>query len=215
MPLKFFTYLTQDGGGLFECNMKCGQCEYIYPREHRKRGQRCKLRVCYGWPYCYHHLPKKCGVKVVKQSPVLESIGIRGRGLIATKEFKPGDRIVSYHHAERIDRVELDRRYGTGEKWTAPYVVEIKSGDYLDGACVRAAAPLINDPRGTGKRPNCEFKRGKRDGSRTFNTVRVVAKRRIKPGDELLVSYGRDYWRGFFRDGKIPRVGQSEVYRRR
>ena len=47
-----------------------------------------------------------------------------------------------------------------------------------------SAARFANDARGTDKRNNARY--------RGFN---IAATRTVRPGDEILVPYGREYWR--------------------
>ncbi len=50
--------------------------------------------------------------------------------------------------------------------------------------CIDSAARYANDSRGTEKRNNARFR-----------ALRLEATRRIRPGDEIFVAYGKDYWR--------------------
>jgi hypothetical protein len=83
-----------------------------------------------------------------------------------------------------------------------PYFLQITRNLAVDAARTNTAlGRWANDPRGginaAGKRlrPNAQLvaDTGRKQGA-------LRASRTIKPGDEILVSYGRDYW----RDGKPP-----------
>jgi hypothetical protein len=55
--------------------------------------------------------------------------------------------------------------------------------DAADPACSNWTR-YMNDPHGTRRRPNVAFT--------PWGRIRVL--RRIRPGDEFLIRYGRDYW---------------------
>lgn len=67
-----------------------------------------------------------------------------------------------------------------------PYVV--------DAACVRGAASLANSPHNTALRANARFAMVQEEGKAMRPWL--VSTRRIKHGDEILVSYGPSYFRG-------------------
>ena len=83
------------------------------------------------------------------------------------------------------------------------YVLEVHSNCFLD-----AAAPdnmegrFINDGPHSGRQPNCAFSSAyvtnPVDGS-SRRWVKVFATRRIRPGEELLTSYGPEYWNSHAR----------------
>lgn len=66
--------------------------------------------------------------------------------------------------------------------------MEVKRGALVDGSPCRMThwEVNVNDARGTGTRPNVRFT--KYGG--------IVTTRGIRRGEELLVRYGRTYWRG-------------------
>jgi len=158
----------------FECEMQTRQCA---------SPTGCKLRVRVGLPYCAAHLASLARLRITR-SP------IAGRGLFAWSPhcavvFEKGD-TVGVYDAEPVTNVELTRRYGN---MTAPYGIESSArGWSFDAAGVRVAVSLANDPRGSGCRSNTRF---------TYtHPPRLVATRCIRHGQEILVSYGREYWRG-------------------
>jgi len=77
-----------------------------------------------------------------------------------------------------------------------PYTLQISREKAIDAARMNAApGRWANDPRGSGKRANGTFALDRRTG-----TARVRASRRIMKGEEVLVSYGRGYWKGAMVD---------------
>lgn len=119
-------------------------------------------------------------------------------GLFARRCLEQGEHVLDY-----LGRVS------EAENRSSDYVVDF--GEHselaLDGLTMGSEARFINDYRNTGRHPNVEFRlwRGQRGELR--QGVFVCAKR-VREGDELLISYGRSYWKA--------RVGDLEafIYRR-
>jgi SET domain-containing protein len=119
---------------------------------------------------------------IVKKSKILGS----GLGLFTTQKIMKGACIVEYK--------------GRVEKWS-----EVKDQDGYNGYLLklnsrwainalpykRALGRFANDAMGINRNDNlsnnAEFLI---EGKRCF----IFAKREIKPGEEILVSYGREYW---------------------
>lgn len=101
--------------------------------------------------------------------------GLSGLGLVTQREFKRGERVVEYT-GERIDDAEADRR-------SSRYLFEVRKDVNIDGSSRRNLARYVNHSC----RPNCT---DKVVGKRVF----YVAKRRIAPGEELTVDYGKNYF---------------------
>jgi hypothetical protein len=74
---------------------------------------------------------------------------------------------------------------------TSSYLVHVTNELLLDGKGVESVGKYINCPKGTGKKANVAFG--------TYNAsskcIPVITKRAIKPDEELLISYGRGYWK--------------------
>ena len=66
----------------------------------------------------------------------------------------------------------------------------------LDAKSVGNEARFVNDYRNTGRKPNVEF-RTRRDAGRSElrQGIFVCDRRGVSHGDELLISYGKSYWR--------------------
>lgn len=172
------------GGSEFSCKLQCQQCAAT-----TKTGAKCKRSVCIGIPYCWTHA-RLAGLAVKNTEG-------RGKGLFAYGKdrkqretgspavFKKNDVIAEYA-GELISREELARRYNNV---TAPYTLaSAQKGKYIDAACKRGLGSLANDPRGTGLQANARLSVGRNGGN-------LKATKNIYHGQEILTSYGRDYWR--------------------
>jgi len=153
-------------------------------------GQRCKLTTCKG-DLCWLHLKSKEHLRVKKS-------GIHGYGLYAAKSkksapdtvFKPKQRITQYR-GEVIDPKEKERR---AEQKKDDYMADLSKGWAVDAVKTNtSAARYANDCRGTGKKCNSRFSR-KFKKSPHDEKVFLNAKKTIKDGDEILISYGPGYW---------------------
>ena len=121
---------------------------------------------------------------------------LHGMGLFALKPFDKDELVVPYI-GEYISDDELNRRYG---KDAAPYAIDIEDGQTLDSACTRGLGSYANDYRTDPKDPkknkaamNVELSD---ERSTEFGGVWIKATKKIAPGQEMLVDYGKDYWRG-------------------
>lgn len=86
---------------------------------------------------------------------------------------------------------------GEHEDRTSDYVCDFgeQSELALDAAKVGNEARFVNDYRNTGRRANVEF-RLRRDGRGELRQgVFVCAKEGVHPHEELLISYGKSFWR--------------------
>lgn len=180
---------------------------------------RCRRNTCLNSLFCFQHLVTVCHLRVAN-SDHLQSMGIRdGLGLyayylpaqqrrLATSDrepvFKRGQIITSgipghpsLYDGEHTTREQLNARYdyidSQGRKCapTAPYAIEIDGPNnrFLDAACQRGPLASANDPkvsRGMARiAPNGEML--------SNGTLRIL--RDIPHGTEILVRYGRDYWK--------------------
>src|SRR5690348_12399308 len=73
---------------------------------------------------------------------------------------------------------------------TRVYCLAISSTVFIDSALSRGVGASANASR-AGIKPNAKFVTDARSGS-----ARIVATRRVRAGDEIFVSYGRNYWLG-------------------
>jgi len=185
-------------GEQFSCTLTCMQCRARTPGG--AAGQRCSRTVCVGLPYCWQHTRTKLNVRVGETGDAKI-----GKGLFAHAPanvsrhipvFRPGQPIVTYEPAERLTKAQIDQRYDYGGfDPTAPYGFDVRSGA-LDAACVRSIASLVNDPKG--RRPRMTSNSVFEELPQSMSRVLLRATKNIYHGEEILASYGKDYWDGFF-----------------
>ena len=142
-------------------------------------GERCKLRTARG-RMCWIHLKKHKGLRVKRST-------IAGLGLHATKRI-PKKKVIAKYTGERLTKAQVDARYkARGQR--GDYV--LCAGSKPTSQCVDArrsnsgVARFANDPRGSGKRANAKL-------TKAFS---LKSKRAIRPGTEILASYGAAYWK--------------------
>ncbi len=109
-----------------------------------------------------------------------------GLGLFATQTIERDAYIVTYR-GRRIPTAvahERERRFG------AKYMFEVTSRWTIDGSSRRNLGRYINHSC----RPNAEalLRKGR---------IVFVARRRIRPGEEITLDYGEDYFDLFFKNG--------------
>jgi SET domain-containing protein len=101
-----------------------------------------------------------------------------GLGLFATAEFKRGDRIIEYK-GPRIPFEEASDN--------AKYLMAVTDDLVVDGKGRDNTARYINHSC----KPNAE--------ALISRKVFIYARRRIKPGEEITIDYGSDYWETFIK----------------
>jgi len=109
--------------------------------------------------------------------PYIVKRSIAGLGLFATKPMKRGDFIIEYT-GELISTKEADRRGGK-------YLFVVSDAQTIDGKGRENTARYINHSCA----PNAEAELDE-DELR----VRIYAKKKILPGEEILYDYGKEYW---------------------
>lgn len=120
-----------------------------------------------------------------------------GKGLFTKKAIAKGTRIVEYKGKKRKWK---DVKHLDGYNSYLMYITRNAVIDALPS--VDTLGRYANDARGLSKvkdlRNNCEYVS---EGHRCY----IEAKRAIEPGEELLVSYGKEFWqlqRKIMRDKK-------------
>lgn len=110
------------------------------------------------------------------------------KGLFATQAFAAGEYIGSY--GGEIKRAEEDGVVS----WNPYQLTPDPDGDYyIDGESIGNELRYCNDPRGTDQEPNAQFYQSDvRVGG--FYVCDIYAIKDIRPGDEILISYGDGYW---------------------
>jgi uncharacterized protein len=117
---------------------------------------------------------------------------IHGKGLFASRKFENGEKVIEYL-GERITEREYKRRYPDG---FARYGLEVDGprGNkiYIDAIKPEKSneARYANDAHDTEFENNTIFVMSGKKRKRAY----IVASRDIKPGEEILVDYGSDYW---------------------
>lgn len=159
-----------------------------------KNGEKCKRRQYLPFDVCWQHLRINYNLTIKKTS--LE--GYNFKGLFAYDYKNPenkkkivfrkkkgrkqrsSDRIIRYI-GEKLTKHQIDERYSEYENATAPYAFKtLKKNSYIDSACKRGAGSFANT------KPNAQNARLSRTGS-------LYATKNIKNGEEIFVSYGRQY----------------------
>jgi SET domain-containing protein len=102
---------------------------------------------------------------------------IHGRGVFATERIPRGMRIIEYV-GEKISKTEAVRRSNIGH---AVYIFDLNARVDIDGAVGGNGAHLMNHSC----EPNAE-------SEWDDNHVYIVARRSIKPGEEITYNYGFD-----------------------
>jgi hypothetical protein len=114
-----------------------------------------------------------------------------GNGVFAKEDINSGE-MLGIYRGEALTPDQFTKRFKDVDY--ATYVLTIKNGTInVDGEKKGYNwVSRVNGPRGTTMKTNIWWDD---DGN-------VFSKRKIKAGDELLVSYGPSYWRGFHRHQK-------------
>ena len=107
-----------------------------------------------------------------------------GLGLFAGKKRIKKDKSVAKYTGEQLSRQAVEKRYG---KKTGQYVLCGSKTKCVDAR--RTDTPGLgrwaNDARGSGRRPNAKL-----TAAYTIKSTRNIA-----PHSEILVGYGKDYWK--------------------
>jgi hypothetical protein len=195
--------------GEFACRLKTRRCLGA----RKSDGKRCSLQVTIGLPYCWRHMRSALGVRVANSR-----IAGAGKGLFAARDF-PRWELIAPYDGEVISRAQLDARY-PGDV-TGAYALKYsgRPPQFIDAACARSAASIINAPVGGAHGANVAFLTTRQWGTRVPKARRaelerealaahkklapgdapprwriwVVALRDIANGEELLADYGAEY----------------------
>ena len=168
----------------FRCYLKSRQCEM-----ETERDVRCRNSVIFGLPYCYVHMINSFSI-VIRDSP--HSVH-SGKGVFAWdpklqreegRVFPPNYVIVKFE-GEVLTREEMEERYSDLDQVSMPYAIQISAHRFIDAACHRGIASMINPPPGR-QQPNVRFSVSRRNP----NHIRIVAIRNIRHGEELYVDHG-------------------------
>jgi len=142
----------------------------------------------------YPEFPKTEREKYVEENLIEirpSNIPNSGNGVFAKQDIKSGN-MLGYYRGEALNADQFSRRFK--DKEYAAYVLAVKNGKINVDAEKKGYnwVSRVNTPRGTTMKTNIQWN----------DNGRVFAKRNIKAGEELFVSYGSAYWRGFDRAHK-------------
>jgi hypothetical protein len=176
--------------------MPTRRCAALLTKQRRPRGERgqpappmepqqCRQLTRVG-AYCWSHLAREERLRI-KASQIPGA----GKGLFALAPIRRGERVCWY--TGDVTRVDHDNEQHVG----GTYYLQLSRHVGIDAARTDTApGRYLNDPSGSGKRPNCKFAVDRR-----LNLACIRATRNIAVGDELLVSYGRGYWKAIRKAG--------------
>jgi hypothetical protein len=172
----------------FEGNLQKEQCRYIKPN-----GEHCKRMTVIGIPFCPQHLAIELHLKIKKSLIPHSGKGVfcfdqsKGENEIIFRPTGP-TRIICEYDGELINLNTLNERYKYNNiDFTGPYAFKINDNTYIDGALRRGIGTMINHTNWTNA--NCKFVR-----YQNSNRVRILAKKNIRNGQELLICYGDQYF---------------------
>ena len=141
------------------------------------RAQRCKKRTAHT-NKCWIHLATQDNLRIKPSN-----ITAAGKGLFAWKEgFKKGVKISRYT-GRRLNKYQIDLKYGDK---TAEYAICNGNKCVDSNYTTDAAARFANDARKTNFKNNASLT-GR-------NNFALKAKTNIQPHQEVLTSYGKEYW---------------------
>jgi SET domain-containing protein len=120
-----------------------------------------------------------------------------GKGLFAAAEFKRGERIIEYT-GEIITWAQCKKR-NENLDGVGAYYFYVSARKCVDAQnCLDSLARYANDAAGIVRID------GIRNNSR-FEVIKgkpyIIASRNIKPGDEIFVGYGKEYWDAMRENG--------------
>ena len=109
-------------------------------------------------------------------------------GLFAKVPLHPGQWVVDY-----VGAVGLGEHQDKGSDYVCDFGEHSELA--LDANSVGNEGRFVNDYRNTGRHANVEFKLRRDRKGELRQGIFVCAKSRVAPGEELLISYGKSYWR--------------------
>lgn len=162
----------------FGCQLDSVQCD-----AETKTGAACRKQAVIGLPFCYIH--SKTYLRLEVRDSEIEGAG---KGVFAYnphadhgRVFSRGQFICEYV-GEVLTKDEVDERYGDTDDLTAPYVIQVSANRFLDAACRRGIAGVINHST----TPNVQFYSYQ-------GRIRCRATRNINHGTELKANYRARY----------------------
>jgi hypothetical protein len=127
---------------------------------------------------------------------------------LGENEDKTSDYVCDFGESEcprRLTRAPVASRHSLRSRLSA------ESELALDARHVGNEGRFVNDYRNTGRHANVEFRLRRDARGEMRQGIYVCAKQGVRPGDELLISYGKSYWRsrveGSMEDFIVRRPG--------
>ncbi len=143
-----------------------------------EKGLRCKHNTVMTHPYCEDHTRSELGFWIDKST-----VPNAGLGLFTDRKYKRGDTVVEYA-GEVITTKQYNERYtdsGYGE-----YGMTLGTRKVIDARKTSSGlGRYVCDAYGSDLKKNVQYEEDK-------GKIFIVAIRKIKPGSEILVSYGRE-----------------------
>jgi SET domain-containing protein len=138
---------------------------------------------------------------IVKKSQIPEA----GKGLYTKRDIKKGERFLEYL-GELITEKELERR---ADKDLYGYAFFISKKKCIDAYNTpQEIARYANDAKGLTRveslKNNCCYDIWK-------NRAWILAEKNIKAGEEILVSYGTEYWKDIKYNIKLEKEKQESI----
>ena len=144
----------------------------------KRDGEQCGARTRYG-SRCWNHLQRDCNLRIKKSS-----IEQAGKGLWSGSKPVATKQLVTRYTGDISMDPDVDHG---GSK----YVVGLSDRCTIDAARTDTApGRMINDPKGSGNRPNTRFAIDNRT-----RTVKIYATRPVPPKSEFFLPYGPAYWK--------------------
>mmetsp|Transcript_29119 Transcript_29119/g.71037 ORF Transcript_29119/g.71037 Transcript_29119/m.71037 type:complete len:187 (+) Transcript_29119:85-645(+) len=132
---------------------------------------------------------KACRIVRIKEIDDKSHPAYQQRGLFAATNIKPNTHIIDY-----VGKIRLESE----ESKNSDYIIAFTENLSIDAEKFGNEARFINDFRGTGGTQNVKFDTYASDGGTRLGVFSLS--KQIKKGEELLVTYGRGFWkeRGLF-----------------
>ncbi len=132
-----------------------------------------------------------------------------GKGLFVKNEVKKGE-IVCEYEGEIVPWSVCEKRAEEGHEGYAFFITKNRCVDayFIKEAIARYA----NDAKGIGRveglRNNAQYEIKTRQGEKR---VFIVATKTLKANDEVLVDYGKDYWKNLNKAKDLKEKVKSEI----
>jgi len=149
------------------------QCAY-----KDEKGKSCKTICTLTHPYCEEHTESELGFRVAQSI-----VPFAGLGLFTLKKIKKGE-VALLYEGEKLTVKQYNERYdkeGHGE-----YGMTLGKKHVIDARKTSSGlGRFVCDFTGSDKKANVEYLDNE-------GVIEIVAKKKIKAGEELLVDYGDD-----------------------